>query len=166
MKMIENYTFNENEKRFEPHEKKCTYCDTTSIEDIEDCYFIPLFITNDRTNIIVYRSVKSSKIIIGIPRCSSCKNIHYQSKVRATQISWGIAILILIGLILFFASLNVFLIVLGFFAILFTGFYGSEKLAERYVVNEGIYTLKDGAETNEVVRDLVISGWSFTQPSA
>lgn len=164
--MIKNYSFNETYKRFEPNDDKCTYCGEAHMENRNDCYFIPLFVINDRTNIVVYSSVKYSKIEIGIPRCSSCKDIHNNSLYKSRMVSLGLVVLAFIFLIYFFLSLNPFVAIGSAFAIIFGGIYGSSKLTEKYVVNKGIYTLQDGAETNEVVQDLVISGWSFTQPTA
>jgi hypothetical protein len=164
--MIRNYTFDETYKRFEPHDHKCTYCGEAEMQNMNDCYFVPLFVEDDRTNIIVYRSVKYSKILIGIPRCRSCKDIHYDSKNKAVSISLVSAIMLL-GLLLYnFVNLNAFVFIIGIFAVIFGGIYGSVKLADRYVANKGIYTLQDGAEQNEVVRDLVVAGWSFNMPSA
>lgn len=164
--MIENYTFNETYKRFEPLEKKCTYCGEAHQESLNDCYFVPLFIEADRTNIVVYRSVKYSKIEIGIPRCKSCRIIHDDAISKSRWITFGIIVLSIITLIYFFMSLNAFVVVGSIFAMIFGGIYGSAKLSERLIVNQDIYTLQDGAETNEVVRDLIIAGWSFTQPTA
>jgi hypothetical protein len=164
--MIRNYTFDEAYKRFEPHDHKCTYCGEAEMENMNDCYFVPLFVESDRTNIVVYRSVKYSKVLIGIPRCRSCKDIHHDAKNKAVTIS-VVSVIALLGLLLYnFMNLNAFVFILGIFATIFGGIYGSAKLAERYVANKGIYTLQDGAETNEVVRDLVIAGWSFTMPTA
>lgn len=165
--MIENYIFNETYKRFEPLEHECTYCGEAQMKNMnEECYFIPLFIEADRTNIIVYRSVKYSKILIGIPRCRSCKDIHNDSKNKAVTITIAIVVLTLAFLLYNFMNLNAFVFIFGIFGVIFGGVYGSAKLTERYVANKGIYTLRDGAETNEVVRDLVIAGWSFNQPTA
>ncbi|WP_289663683.1 hypothetical protein [Flavobacterium panacagri] len=164
--MIDNYSFNEHHKRFEPYETKCTYCGENHMKTMNDCYFVPLFVTNDRTNIVVYRSVKYSKILIGIPRCSSCKAIHEQSASKSQWITAGLVILAISLLAYNFMLLSPFVVVGGFFALIFGAIYGSKKMTESFVVGHDIYTLQDGAETNEVVRDLIVAGWSFTQPSA
>ncbi|MFB9077820.1 hypothetical protein ACFFLS_00090 [Flavobacterium procerum] len=164
--MIENYSFNEPYKRFEPHETKCTYCGEAHMKTMQDCYFIPLFVTNDRTNIIVYSSVSYSKILIGIPRCSSCRNIHETSSSKAIWIGVGVAIAGIAFLVYNFMSLPPMVTIIGFFAVIFGAVFGSQKLTETFVANHDIYTKRDGAETNEVVRDLVLAGWSFKQPTA
>jgi hypothetical protein len=159
--MIRNYTFDEAYKRFEPHDHKCTYCGEAEMENMNDCYFVPLIVEDDKSNIVVYKSVEYSKILIGIPRCHSCKEIHYDAKNKAITISM-VSVILLLGLLLYnFVNLNTFLFMLGIFTVIFGGIYGSAKLTERYVANKGIYTVQYGAETNEVVRNLVISGWTF-----
>lgn len=159
--MIRNYTFDEAYKRFEPHDHKCTYCRKTEMENVNDCYFVPLFVEDDKTNSVVHQSVEYSKVIIGIPRCRSCKDIHNDAKNKAISISMA-SVIVLLGILLYnFVNLNTFVFMLGIFTVIFGGIYGSAKLAERYVANKGIYTVQYGAETNEVVRNLVISGWTF-----
>jgi len=164
--MINNYSFNEHYKRFEPHETKCTYCEQDHMKSMNECYFVPLFVTNDRTNIVVYRSVKYSKILIGIPRCASCKTIHEKSTSKSQWITAGCVIVALILLISNFMSISPIVSVGAIFAIIFGAIYGSKKMTESFVVGQDIYTLEDGAERNDVVRDLILAGWSFTQPSA
>ncbi|KQX13002.1 hypothetical protein [Flavobacterium sp. Root420] len=159
--MIRNYTFDETSKRFEPHDHKCAYCRQAEMENMNDCYFVPLIVEDDKSNIVVYKSVEYSKILIGIPRCHSCKEIHYDAKNKAITISM-VSVILLLGLLLYnFVNLNTFVFMLGIFTVIFGGIYGSAKLTERYVANKGIYTVQYGAETNEVVRNLVISGWTF-----
>jgi hypothetical protein len=136
------------------------------MKGMNDCYFVPLFVTNDRTNIVVYRSVKYSKILIGIPRCSSCKSIHEKATSKSQWIT-GVSVILAIAFLIYnFMVLNAFVVVGGIFAMIFGGIYGSKKMTESFVVNQDIYTEQDGAETNEVVRELIVGGWSFTQPSA
>lgn len=164
--MIENYTFNEYEKRFEPLEKECTYCGEAKMESMDDCCFVSLYATSDRTNLIVYRSVKYSAITIGVPRCSSCKKIHISTQSKANWVSLGISAFVLIFIIYLFFGFNPFSIVFGLFGIFIGAVLIAPKLTETYTNNNGIYTMKDGAETNQVVNDLVMAGWSFTKPSA
>jgi hypothetical protein len=156
------YIFNKQRKRLEPTITKCQYCETGNSTSMEDNYFIPLFKENDRTNVIVYRSVKYSKIPVGIPRCTSCKSIHILAAGRAAQISWAVAIAVVI---LGFAIWGIWGI-FGIFAGLVIGFGGSDFLQDKLVRDKGIYTKSEGAKQNEAVQDLVINGWSFTQPTA
>lgn len=163
--MIKNYRYNETLKRFEPLEKKCTYCDLTQISNIDDCYYIPLFLTKDTTNLLVYRSVKFDQISIGIPRCTSCKNIHENSSSKAANLSIGFALLIIIFLFYNLVSFGGVIVALGLIGIISCGNYGYKYLRDSFSRDKGIYTPKDGAETNEVILDLVLSGWSLEKPA-
>jgi len=156
------YIFNKERKRLEPTETRCQYCETGNSTSMADNYFIPLFKENDRTNVIVYRSVKYNKLPVGVPRCSDCKNIHVLAAGRAAQISWAIAIGVII---LSFALWGIFGI-FSIFAGIVIGFGGTELLQNKMVRDKGIYTKTDGAKKNEAVQDLVINGWSLKQPTA
>ena len=88
------HTLNERLKRIEPTSKKCSYCVNGQVEKLNSCYFVPIFKENDRTNIVVYRSVKYQTIKIGIPRCIDCFGVHEQSKNKALILSIFISIAI------------------------------------------------------------------------
>lgn len=157
------HIMNEQLKRLETTETKCAYCSMENNADKNDSYYIPLFSVKDRTNIIVYSSVKYAKIDVGIPRCTSCREIHTNAGKKATLYAVIAAIatwLIAIALFNFFGG------VFGLLAALLVGFGGQHFLKNKFVRDQDILTLKDGAETNETVQALVISGWTFTQPSA
>ncbi|MDF2188448.1 hypothetical protein [Paraflavitalea sp. CAU 1676] len=58
---------------------------------------------------------------------------------------------------------------LGFisiFAGLLMGFLGTHLIENRLARDKGIFTKLDGAKRNDAVQELVIGGWSFSQPSA
>ena len=129
---------------------------------MEDNYFVPLYKENDRTNIIVYRSVKYSKVPIGIPRCKNCLEIHKESATKSTIISWCIAVAIVIISFIVWGPFGFFSI----FAGIFIGFYGAELLENKLVRDKGIDTKLDGAKQNGTVQDFVINGWSFKMPTA
>jgi hypothetical protein len=156
------YIFNKERKRLEPTITKCQYCESGNSTSMEDNYFIPLFKENDRTNVIVYRSVKYSKIPVGVPRCRDCKNIHVLSAGRAAQISWAVAIGVVILIFAIWGIWGIF----GIFGGLIIGFVGTMLLTDKLIKDKGIYTKLEGAKQNEAVQDLVINGWSFTQPTA
>lgn len=156
------YIFNKERKRLEPTITKCQYCEMGHSSGMEDNYFIPLFKENDRTNIIVYRSVKYSKIPVGVPRCRSCKNIHVLAAGRAAQISWAVAIAVVILIFAIWGIWGIF----GIFGGLIIGFAGTMLLTDKLIKDKGIYTKLEGAKQNEAVQDLVMNGWSFTQPTA
>jgi len=155
------YTFNKDKKRLEPSDTKCQYCDTEDCTDMEDNYFVPLFKEKDRTNIIVYRSVKYSKIPVGVPRCKNCKRIHEKASTTAAWLGWGLALVFVILGFQFLGPNGMFTLLAG----PFIG-YGLKVLIEKKMVRDKeIYTKLEGAKETEAVQDLVLSGWSFTNPS-
>ena len=155
------YTFNKDKKRLEPSDTKCQYCDTEDSTDMEDNYFVPLFKETDRTNIIVYRSVKYSKIPVGVPRCKTCKRIHDKASTTAAWLGWGLALVFVILGFQLLGPNGMFTMIAG----PFIG-YGLKVLIEKKMVrNKEIYTKLEGAKETEAVQDLVLSGWSFTNPS-
>lgn len=162
--MIPSYNFNQRLKRFEPIEKKCSYCDDKSENSsVDSAYYVPLFKEQDRTNIVVYRSVKYQKVEIGIPRCEECVKIHGAEKTTARLCAFGIfAVVFALGIILFGLIGGV----VGFIVALFAGVLSVDHLEERFVLSKGIFTPRDGAERNSVVQTFVLSGWSFNQPTA
>jgi hypothetical protein len=157
------YKLNEFLKRLEPSETLCQFCETEHSTDMEDNYFIPLYKENDSTNIVVYGSVKFKKVPVGIPRCKTCKAVHESANSKALLYAWGGAILLVI---FSFAILGPVLGVVSIFVALFGGIFANRHLYEKWVAQKGIYTEVDGAKQNEAVQELVISGWSLTQPMA
>lgn len=156
------YTLNKEKKRLEPTDTKCQYCEVEHSSNMEDNYFVPLFKENDRTNIIVYRSVKYSKIPVGIPRCRTCVEIHQQSANKAALQAWGIGAAITI----FFWLIGGGAAVIGTIIGVLIGIFGTQYLTTRITVNRGIFTKKQGAERNPAVQELILDGWTFTQPTA
>ena len=157
------HVLNEKLKRLEPVEKACIFCNVNTMANMEDCYFVPLFKEKDRTNIIVYRSVKYSKILIGIPRCSTCAAIHESAKKKATMY----AILSAAGIFVFSLLFqNAWVGIVGFMAGMFSLVALPNYFQRKIVFKKDIVDMQRGAEINDTVQDFVIGGWSFTQPSA
>jgi hypothetical protein len=154
---------NESLKRLEPHDKACEYCGQGNSENMNENFFVPVFKEEDRTNIVVYRSVKFKKILIGIPRCPGCLEIHNTSASRAKLFSWIGAVIIFI---LCLMTVSAYIIFAGIFLLFLVGFLGSHLLEKQFVRNRGILPKMDGAKENETVQEFIIHGWSFTQPSA
>jgi len=155
-------TLNQEKKRLEPTETLCQFCETVHSEDMEDNCFIPLYREKDRTNIVVYRSVKYSKIPVGIPRCKECKAIHEQATTKGALIAWGASIVFVI--IVFMISLP-----LGYFSIfagIMIGAFGSRGLYRKFVRDKLIYNEREGAEHNPAIRELLLNGWTLNQPLA
>lgn len=156
------YNFNTARKRLEPTDTKCQYCEMEHSSHMEDNYFVPLFKEQDRTNIVVYRSVKYSKVPVGIPRCKSCQAIHEQARAKSAMWGWGAGAVIVILSFMIWGPLGF----ISIFAGLLMGFLGTHLIENRLVRDKGIFTKLDGAKRNDAVQELVIGGWSFSQPSA
>lgn len=156
------HVLNERLKRLEPTDTRCYYCETEHSKSMNDNYFVPLFKEKDRTNVVVYRSVKYQKIDIGIPRCESCSAIHKEAANKAKLYSWLAAA----GVVLVSALLWGIWAFFAVFPAIFIGFGGAHYLENKLVFNKSIFTKRDGAERNETVQEFIVRGWSFTQPSA
>lgn len=160
--MLPHHVYNKNSQRFETLDKLCSCCELNEMEDISYSYYTPLFKIQDRTNVIVYRSVKYSKVLIGMPRCASCYQIHHKSKNRANLISWIIAPFIVVLAIL---TMEPLIIIFGIIIGILFGIFGGLLIKNKIITDSGILTEAGAAKTNETIQDLVISGWSLTQPS-
>lgn len=141
--MEENaHVINKARRRIEPTTKVCTYCNETKVDNVNDCYYVPIFRENDRTNLVVYRNVKFSKILIGIPRCADCKNIHEKAKNKALIVSAICAFLIIAFTIYHFMDVHPIISVVLLFIAGGVGFGGYEYLQNRYAYKADIQTLK------------------------
>jgi len=158
---MEKYTVNEVNKRIEPKETLCQFCNKRHSDKMDRNYFAPIFSIQDRTELIVYSSVKFKKIMIGIPRCNQCFVVHKQSSFNAWTASLvgGLALAVL-GFVLFgfygiFTMIGCF--VLAFITPIF--------LVDYLIKRRGILTEKEGTMKDPLVRDMVIAGWSLNQPT-
>ncbi|MEO5685014.1 MAG: hypothetical protein ABIQ88_20385 [Chitinophagaceae bacterium] len=161
--MLDKHVFNERLKRLEPVDRKCYYCAEQDCQDMNDCYFVPLFKEQDRTNIVVYRSVKFKKIMVGIPRCKICLAIHQALGNKAIFYAIGLAAgIALMGFLIF----DLFGIIMSVMAGTITGLVACKPIVNKLIDKAGILNLEEGAQTNETVQSFVIAGWSFSQPAA
>jgi hypothetical protein len=155
--MIENYKINEELKRFEPIAKQCKYCNLREFERVDQNYYFPLYFVREKTNIIVYRSVKFNQMKVGIPRCKKCFNIHQ----TASFIGWLISIIITLLLGYYIYSIwdfyVLFYIVLGVPIILILG---PTVVGDLIVGFKKIPTEKKAAKRDVSVKKLLESGWS------
>ncbi len=165
---MENNThvLNQHLKRLEPVSKKCSFCYSGTSSNVNDCYFVPVFKENDRTNIIVYRSVKYQKIDIGIPRCTDCKAIHQSAKTKASIIAVIAALAVLAFMIYNFLNFHAVVSVALLFLSGLVGFGGYAWLHNVFTRKAGINTLKESAEADPFVQNFLMNGWSLKQPSA
>jgi len=156
------YILNKEKKRLEPSETHCQFCESADSQDMEDNFFMPMFKENDRTNIIVYRSLKYSKIPVGIPRCKECKAIHEKAWSKGKFMAWGGAIVVIILAFLVSPVLGYISIFVG----IMIGAFGSKFIYEKLVRDQIIYTERDGAMYNKAIQELLSSGWTMDQPMA
>lgn len=157
------YIFNEEKKRLEPTETKCQYCEVGQSTDMEHNHFIFLYKENERTNIVVYRSVSYKKLPVGIPRCKSCFHIHLDAETKAARIAWGAALPIGVLSVFVWDTWGIFSLLGG----IVIGLVGDHFLRTKLVRDKGIYTTFDGAKQNEAVQDLIVrGGWSLNPPTA
>lgn len=162
----QTHIVNQQLKRIEPVSKKCSFCLNGTSQNMNDNYFVPVFKENDRTNIVVYRSVKYQKIDIGIPRCGDCKSIHQKAKTKALLISLLAALAIVAFMVYNFLDFHAVVSVGLIFLAGFAGFGGYVYFQNVFAGKAGIYSLKAGAEGDALVQDFLNQGWSLKQPSA
>jgi len=155
------HVINQHFKRLEPVDTLCHYCDTEHSQRMDDNYFMPIYKESDRTDILVYRSVKFKKIDIGIPRCANCKKIH-ESAAEKAQLFIPLSAVALV--VLSFIIWHEWAII-AFLPAIIIGFLGTPMAENKIVRKKGIFTKRDGAERNETVQELVIQGWTLTKPS-
>jgi hypothetical protein len=161
----QSHVFNENKKRFEPTDTSCRFCSTGKMISMNHGLFVPLFKENDRTNIIVYRSVKFMKLEVGFARCASCFEKHDSAKTKSIVFSILIG-LVIFGVIYVCLDIAIFGAFIGLFAGLVIAFLMPNAIFEWILKNDGLSTHEDVIVKDEVVQDFVISGWSRTAPSA
>ncbi|TDO96590.1 hypothetical protein EV145_11190 [Flavobacterium sp. 245] len=160
--MLSKYNYNESLKRFEPKEKRCGYCFQNESENINNYDFIKLYKVKDRTNFVVYRSLKYEEMMIGISRCNDCVEFHEEASRKSPILKYAIYLLILIFVLPVF-GLKVFIVGM---ALSITLFFVLHKYAKKSKNPEERLTLKQGIASNETIQDLVIAGWIFDKPSA
>jgi hypothetical protein len=160
--LSETHFFNERIKRLEPKATKCEFCSFGNSTTMNDNYFVPIFKVRESTNIIIFSSVKYSKILIGIPRCNSCRGIHTEAVKKSNLIAAVSGISTILLVFLFFGPKGFFGIPVG----LLVGFCCSYFLSKKFMKDRGVTALKSGANQNSTVQDFISEGWSFTEPSA
>lgn len=161
--MPDKHVFNEKLHRLEPVDKKCYYCEEADCEQVNDCYFVPLFKEPDKTNIVLYPSAKYSKVLVGIPRCKKCLALHQSLQRKATYYSIGIGLAIaMLGVLMFESWGRVLSMIMG----VVVGIVSYRPLANGFIDKAGILNQQEGAHTNETVQAFVNGGWKFTQPAA
>lgn len=161
--MKETHILNEELKRFEPIGNTCGFCRGGVSTKEEEDYYYPLFKETDRTNIVVYKSVKFKKIDIGTSRCSRCYKIHKQNLLYGRVV----ALLLVLFPALLLGQIS---IVYGFFyavpAAIFMLSLVPRVVADWSTKSEDIRTEKEGVLANNLVKKMLSDGWVFYQPTA
>jgi hypothetical protein len=164
--MVENHVFNEAQKRLEPISRDCAFCGEGTMESMKDCYFKTIYKEQDRTNIIVYSSVKFSKIEIGIPRCAACAKIINKASNDSSTISSLLGVAIFIASLFIFDSAGAALFV-GIFAAFIIGILAYYFLKNRFIDKAQIWTEAEAVDRDETINHLVVyRGWTTEQPTA
>jgi len=159
--MEAKFNFNQQEKRFEPTDTLCRFCNEKHSRSMNQNHYVPLFKLQDSTNIIVYRSVKFQKVLLGIPRCSSCYVIDKSNKFKGWFISLFLGALIGIVAMIIWGIIGIFVFIFSFiFSFIFPNI-----IADYFTKKNGILTTTEVAHRDQTVQEFVISGWSLTQPT-
>ncbi|NME71063.1 hypothetical protein [Flammeovirga aprica] len=160
--MEEKYTFNKKKLRLEPiHNSKCEFCSKGFSDNMERNLFADIYKVHDKTNLIVYKSIKFDKIKVGIPRCSSCFVNHYENEVKSWVILIIIAVLISILSFFFSTLLGVFLII----PLAFSTYILQTRLRDYLISKAFIFSPSDGTKKDPNLKSLLTNGWTTTPPS-
>lgn len=165
---METHFFNETTKRLEPVSSMCVFCGKPHSEHVT---YESLYKEKSRTNLLVYRNVKFSKIDIGASICSEClkihKKIHRQSLLYSSLII--IMTLSLIALIsyLLFPLITIFAIIIGVLLLgititLMTNVY--HRIEEHLIKPYNVLTKRKGLQVYPIVEELLNNGFTFEQP--
>ena len=166
---MDSHIFNQSEKRFEPKDKKCSFCKPRSNNSkMEDNCFYSVYNVQDRTNLVVFRNVKFSEVKIGIPRCESCRKVHSKAKT-ANYLALFIGIPLVFIIPIYFSvkfdlgTVGMILLLVMTFGLVYLAMIGIEKaIFSSYDVKSE----KDGALLDPLIQSFLINGWSIERPRA
>ena len=158
---IDKFQLNEEQKRLESNSKICTYCKKTTIDDSNDAVYIPVYSVNNRTNLVIYKSVKYQSINVGVPRCKSCIEIHtYDGQKSSFFASFFAAITVLISTGIFGFEGFLYGLIVGGCVYLIIYYEFKHKRTKKH----NILTFEEGVEQDKDLHELLSSGWSLTEP--
>ncbi len=166
---MDTHIFNQLKTRFEPKDIKCSFCRTGSNKSkMEDNCFYSVYNVQDRTNLIVFRNVKFNEIKIGIPRCASCRKVHFTAKM-ASYLTLFIGIPLVFIIPIYFSvkfdlgTIGMILLLAMTFGLVYLAMVGIEKaIFSAY----DIKSEKDGALLDPLIQSFLIGGWSIERPRA
>lgn len=162
--IYEGYNFNEILKQFEPIDNTCVYCKKNKQTSFDTNKYLKLYKEKDRTNLIVYRSIKYNQFTILIPRCIKCYKIHSNVKLYSRIFTWFSFFLILpLGYYFIGGVAGIFVsLITSIFAAVYIYTYSENKFLNiKQIDSEGI-----GAEKIKLVRDFLNDNWTGIPPSA
>lgn len=168
---METHIFNEQKRRLEPQNSMCVFCGERHIRDVNDSCYLTLYKENARTNLLVYRNVKFSKINVGASRCKYCKEIHDKVKIKSLLLT-VFTHLIVIGLaVLLISQMTgvciIFGILLLFINIGLMAMQTVYRLFENIVIKQyKVLTKRDGLKLYPIVQELLNDGFTFEEPIA
>ncbi|WP_337043811.1 hypothetical protein [Emticicia sp. 17c] len=157
------YVVNSVLKRIEPTYTQCTYCNNGIVSSIDDCYFIPLYNEQDRTNVIVYKSVKFQQITVGVTRCAACKKTHADANISGALKA---ALFFIPAIILCWFLFNAVGFIISFIVVFLAAFYLFGFFSDRQSYKLGVFPEVDGAKESPLVKAFLAEGWTIEKPSA
>lgn len=174
MKTVETHFFNEQTKRLESIGTMCVYCGKTHATDKSSNCTLTLYKEKSRTNVVVYRNVKFSKIEIEATRCPNCKNIHRTIKLKSILYSTFCFLLVACFIALFswfmFPIITIFAIVLGMLLLgidfCLVNMIWYDRFEEKFIRKYQILTPKQGMQRYPIVKSLIQNGFTFNEPIA
>lgn len=166
---MESHIFNQSAKRFEPKEKKCSFCKPRSNNSkMQDNCFYSVYNVQDRTNLVVFRNVKFSEVKIGIPRCESCRKVHSNAKI-ASYLTLFIGIPLVFIIPIYFSvkfdlgTVGMVILLAATFGLVYFAMVGIERAIHN---SSDVKSEKDGALLDPLVQSFLRSGWSIERPRA
>ena len=167
---METQTYNNKNGIIAPPGNICMCCGKEILHNEYANYHIPIYKEEDRTNLLVYKSVKFRKIGILVTRCAKCEKIQKKAELISMYYSFGIGLSIVsIGLLLIFfmenmRNLGIVLIVLGIITGALLWSSKGEDKATDFLEKKQVLSKENAAAQYEEVRELLRSGWSFQEP--
>ncbi|MBQ7819475.1 MAG: hypothetical protein IJ341_07245 [Bacteroidales bacterium] len=168
--MKETHIFNETTKRLDPVGDVCVFCGKRRSEHIT---YETLYKEISKTNIIVYRNVKFSKIDIGASICSNCKKIHKKIHIQSL-LFLSLIIIITLSLIalisyLLFPLITFWVFIIGLVLLVVTillSKYVYHHIEEHLIKPYNVLTKREGLQSYPIVEELLNNGYTFERPEA
>ena len=156
----EQFEINDTLKRIEPTSEICTFCGKHKAKNRDYYFYKRVYKINNRSNIIIHRTVNYSSIEIGVTRCNNCYSIHKSvSKKSLFYIILSFPLFFFICLCIY-QSGWMFIPALILTSLLNT-FIENKMLSSKNIISED-----DGFNKSTLVTEFLNNGWSIKEPSA